>query len=696
MWFRSLFDALLIISANNCVRGNRSRQVIRAHFSSRRMRPCLEVLEDRTVPTIFNVGPGDVATLIKDIATADLNGESRNVINLTKSTYDLTGINNYWYGPNGLPPIYSNLTIHGNGAVIQRDSGANTPDFRLFYVSGGMEIAAGSLTMDNVTLEGGIAKGGDSGTGGGGMGAGGAIFNQGTLNLTDVTLTNNEALGGSSGVVNSASGGGGLGGNADNSGDGGGFGGNFVSTVGGSGGSGSNGGGRGGGGGFVNGDNGGNGTATGQGGNGGGRGAFGGNGYSNAAAGLGGDGGGGSFGGNGFGGGSGGNFGNGGGNGVGGAGGGGGVGGGGARGGGGGFGGGGGVGGGGGFGGGGGGEGYAGGFGGGNGTVGGNGGGGAGLGGAIFNMGADSVHPRSGQVTLINCTLTANFAYGGNGGGGNNAGTGGEGFGGAFFNLDGTITLTNDTLASNYVAGGIGSGTSIAHGGAVYNLAFGHDIDTGNAVRASLLLNNSILANSILASSININGNPVAADDLDSETSAIVNGSNNLVMSSNGNVPSSVIKLADNPSLGPLQYNGGLTPTMLPGVGSPVLGAGNPSLAPSTDQRDQPRPPDGPTDLGSIQVSVSLTTGGSTNGSSPGSTPTSAGFLGLAIEEFELTIDTILGLVEGIVDQPDATLDATIAQLQSAINNDPLTPTPTGQLAIMLGQSLALRALGGG
>ena len=49
----------------------------------RRVRPCLEVLEDRIVPTVFNVGASDVATLIKDIDKANTNGESSNVINLS-------------------------------------------------------------------------------------------------------------------------------------------------------------------------------------------------------------------------------------------------------------------------------------------------------------------------------------------------------------------------------------------------------------------------------------------------------------------------------------------------------------------------------------------------------------------------------------------------------------------------------------
>jgi hypothetical protein len=323
------------------------------------------------------------------------------------------------------------------------------------------------------------------------------------------------------------------------------------------------------------------------------------------------------------------------------------------------------------------------------------------MGGAIFNMGADSADPTSGQATLVNCTLTANSAFGGNGGPaspGSGGGQGGDGFGGALFNLDGAVTLANDTLAVNYVAGGVGSARGIGQGGAVYNLTFGHDIDTGGSVAAFLVFRNSILADSILANDVSLNGTPIAADDLDSESSTVVNGSNNLVMASQGSIPSGIIALTADPQLGQLQNNGGLTPTLLPSTGSPVLGAGNPSFAPSTDQRDQPRPPDGPTDLGAIQVSVGTTTGGgssSSSGSSSSGTPSSAGLVGLAIEEFELVVDEILTDIEGLLNMPHAALDATIAQLQTAISNDPLTPTSTGQMATSLGESLALKALGG-
>src|SRR6516164_3468327 len=79
-------------------------------------RPRLESLDERIVPAVFTVNPGDTATLIADINTANFNGDPSNTINIS-GTYDLTAINTYWYGPDGLPAIYSNLTISGDPAT---------------------------------------------------------------------------------------------------------------------------------------------------------------------------------------------------------------------------------------------------------------------------------------------------------------------------------------------------------------------------------------------------------------------------------------------------------------------------------------------------------------------------------------------------------------------------------------------------
>jgi hypothetical protein len=275
--------------------------------------------------------------------------------------------------------------------------------------------------------------------------------------------------------------------------------------------------------------------------------------------------------------------------------------------------------------------------------------------------------------------------------------------GGALFNLDGQVILTNDTLAANTVIVGAGAVLGAADGGAVYNLAFGNDIDTGRPVTASLVLNNSILATSV-------GGNDLVSQAIDIKNAgtntATVSGRNNLVISSDGTIGAGVITQTADPKLGTLRDNGGLTQTLLPASGSPVFDAGNTTLAPATDQRGQARPSNGPTDLGAVQVSVGTptagsstgdtpTNGGSTSGGSIGNTPASAGLVGLAIEEFELTMDLLLASYYARTGIHIVSLDAAITQLQAAINGDPLLLTFEGQMAVFLGESLAPSSLDG-
>jgi hypothetical protein len=224
----------------------------------RPLRPILETLEDRLMPTTtLSVGT-TTADLISKIDQADhtqgpvvLNLPSGNVYKLTapvstsappdKTLIDnaFATLENYdWYGPNGLPAIDNDITINGNGSVIERGDlwgGPPVPAFRLFYVSGGYSgLSLGKLTLYDLTLVGGFAKGGDGGPGGGGgLGAGGAVFNQGTLILNRVTLAFNLAVGGNGGIADydpggyqglGGGGGGGMGSDADSFGNGGGFG----------------------------------------------------------------------------------------------------------------------------------------------------------------------------------------------------------------------------------------------------------------------------------------------------------------------------------------------------------------------------------------------------------------------------------------------------------------------------------------
>jgi predicted outer membrane repeat protein len=130
---------------------------------------------------IFNIANGDILALKNAITTANANGEDDTIELATNGTYTLTSADN---GLNGLPQIGPGgghkLTIHGNGATIQRSSAGGTPSFRIFYLNSLSNVLISGLTIDN---------------GGSGM-HGAAIYINGesgnaTLTLADSTITNN-------------------------------------------------------------------------------------------------------------------------------------------------------------------------------------------------------------------------------------------------------------------------------------------------------------------------------------------------------------------------------------------------------------------------------------------------------------------------------------------------------------------------
>src|SRR5579884_1342 len=530
-----------------------------------------------------------------------------------------------WYGPNGLPPIASSILIAGNGATIARSASASAP-FRLFFVGANPNSLAtkgyaspgpGVLTLVDLTLRGGLAKGGDSNGGGGGAGMGGAIFNQGTVTIERSTLTDNAAEGGAANDPSAGSGGGGIGSNAVGE-VGGGFGaGTFNGAAGGAGflalevnqqdaG--------GGGAGFGVSESGDQASASAGGAGGGSASGLGGSarGETGATGGSGGDGSGGGGGGGSSGDGDGGGFGAGG-SGSGSAGGGGGVGGGGG------FGnfsaGGGGFGGGGGNGGTAGGAGGAGGFGGGGGGTGGNlasggapgfgggtpsgngtvfGGGGAGMGGAIFNM--------QGSLSITNSTITANLAIGGS----DNVTDHGKGIAGAVFNLNGGFIATSSTFAGN---------TADYYASQIFNLAY----DGQTPLKAQTTLRDSIVANGVgsvkgvnsadLATDTSSYITPAnkASDDADISGRNLIRTTSAMITTGeNGKITGAPLSRAD-PKLGPLAFNGGPgMDTMALGSGSPVLRLG--SRCPAVDERGVIRP-SALCDLGAYQRSKLRFTG---------------------------------------------------------------------------------------
>jgi hypothetical protein len=127
----------------------------------------------------MNVGC-DVQQLIDAINTASTGV----TINLASGcTYTLT--NGYSGGKTGLPYISKALTIHGNGAIIERNTAAGTSDFRLFYVS-----SSGNLVLNNLTLKNGVSD------------FGAAIYNSGKTTANSVTFSNNFATSCGGGISN--------------------------------------------------------------------------------------------------------------------------------------------------------------------------------------------------------------------------------------------------------------------------------------------------------------------------------------------------------------------------------------------------------------------------------------------------------------------------------------------------------------
>jgi autotransporter-associated beta strand protein len=120
-----------------------------------------------------------------------------------------------------LPEIAFHGSITGSsGTVIDGNN-----QYRPFLVD--LSSSTSALTISNLTIENGLARGGSGGSssnqgGGGGLGAGGAIFvNSGSLTLANVTAQNSSAVGGQGGDGNASqqqgsAGGGGLQGNGGN------------------------------------------------------------------------------------------------------------------------------------------------------------------------------------------------------------------------------------------------------------------------------------------------------------------------------------------------------------------------------------------------------------------------------------------------------------------------------------------------
>ncbi|MFT3883252.1 MAG: choice-of-anchor Q domain-containing protein [Gemmatales bacterium] len=591
-----------------------------SHRQRSKFRPGLEALEDRTVPaTITVTGTGEGGGTYEVIPTGPNSyniGDLRDALNYAAS---LPGADTILFAPS-IAGQTINLTKDdlvyptdmGHTALVITDTITIIGDAkhgmtidagnarRLFGVG-----PTGNLTLQNLTLTGGLAQGGMGGVnvwsgaaGGGGAGLGGSIYvYKGWLHVTNCTFTGNTAQGGGGGTINTGGQTGGSGGGSaafdggsPNGGSAGGGGAGMYgpgqdanNNTGGLGGQNQNGkttpanntgglGGGGGGGSYTTfGDsidtNHSGGPATGV-----NRFGFGGAGGGGAAGQL--VGGGISFG-----------EAHGGAGGFGGGGGGAGYSDGSAKGGEGGFG-----------GGGGGGTGYSDAgnsvFGGGSGgvvnpqqeannTQGGGGGGGAGLGGAIF--------ANTANVTIQTSTFTNNNANGGGGGQGgiwSGPGDNGSGWGGAIFMLNGALQqIGNSTISGNNASSG---------GNQIYFLSQGK----GNVAKANIV-------NTVIGQAGSSDAADVVFTSIQGGTTPQITGTKNFV-STPGLFPRSALAGTGDPKLLPLADNGGPTMTMLPQADSPLIDAGYNALRGRLlkDQRGVNRVINAFMDIGSVEVDV--------------------------------------------------------------------------------------------
>ncbi len=203
---------------------------------------------------------------------------------------------------------------------------------------------------------------------------------------------------------------------------------------------------------------------------------------------------------------------------------------------------------------------------------------------ATLNGGGIS-HSYAGTWAVNNCAFIDNTSVIGGGGGIDNGGTltlenstfvGNSALaGGGLSNNGGTATIENTTFIDNSSTGG-GPGGAIFNNGAIIVL---NSTITGNSVDG--IWNNG--ANAVTLTNSIVSGN---ANGFDCENCG-TQSANNLVGGA--------------ANLGPLQYNGGTTETMMPLPGSAAIGAGSSSNV-STDQRGFARSTSGASDLGAVST----------------------------------------------------------------------------------------------
>lgn len=160
-------------------------------------------------PNIITVTSADdtvaadgVTTLREAFQTANTNGAGIDWIffdaSLAGATIELAAIGDTTWRESALLAGAGSIAVFGpegeSGITIARAPAA--PEMRLFVVNPSVSLSLVNLTLRDGLARGGAGGGQGGGQGGGGAGFGGAIFNQGTLIVSDCTFAGNVAQGG--------------------------------------------------------------------------------------------------------------------------------------------------------------------------------------------------------------------------------------------------------------------------------------------------------------------------------------------------------------------------------------------------------------------------------------------------------------------------------------------------------------------
>jgi len=158
-----------------------------------------------------------------------------------------------------------------------------------------------------------------------------------------------------------------------------------------------------------------------------------------------------------------------------------------------------------------------------------------------------------------------------------------------------TLHLTNDTISGN-TANDNGGGIYNATGIFLTNVTLVSNTASGNGGGIFNDESNAYPKNTIIAANQSVDGNCSS-----SQFAAVVSQGHNLAsdntcsLTAAGDLPNA------NPSLGPLQDNGGPTPTHALLPGSPAIDQGDDLACPAADQRGIPRPQGAACDIGAYE-----------------------------------------------------------------------------------------------